>query len=109
MVRICPRCGNSVDDDLILCHKCGKKMADVEQTEQLNSADARKGGGLMGKIMGFIGWYLKVFILILILMALTTAMPQYANIVAIIFFLIILSPYYLSWIFGFINMIQKKR
>ena len=46
MVRICPNCGNSVDDELTLCHRCGKKMAGIEQTDsisemayQLNSGD----------------------------------------------------------------------
>ena len=59
--------------------------------------------------MGFIGWYLKVFILILILMALTTFIPQYANIWAILFFLIILSPYYLPLIEKLLGIITGKK
>jgi hypothetical protein len=30
MAKICPRCRNSVDDDLTLCHNCGMKVSDFK-------------------------------------------------------------------------------
>jgi dolichyl-phosphate-mannose--protein O-mannosyl transferase len=61
--------------------------------------------GLIGKFV----WIVCFIVLWMFVMTLSTSFPQYGNTFAILFFIIIFSPFYLSWIFKFIDIIIGKK
>ena len=54
-------------------------------------------------------WIVCVIALWIFVMGLSTYFPQYKDIFAILFFIIIFSPIYLSWILKFIDIITGKK